>query len=707
MYVIKRDGRREIFNPEKIYKAVEKAFIATETPNVAEWSKIVSDRVVAELKQSYGANGGIDIEKIQDKVEDVLMKTGNTNVARAYIRYRFQHEIIRNQEKAQNYTNKLFKEYLGLGTWEIKENSNMGFSVQGLNRFVTSKATNAFWQSILPEEVGKAHESGAIHNHDMGDLAPYCVGWDLKDLLLVGFRGAEGKTTSKPAKHFRSALGQIVNFVYTLQGEAAGAQALSSFDTYLAPFVRADKLDYKQVKQGIQEFIFNVNVPTRVGFQSPFFNITLDVNAEESPIKDEPAIVNGKFLDTPYRDYQAEMDMINLAFCEVMLEGDADGNVFSFPIPTYNITKSFKWDSEVANAIFRMTDKYGIPYFANFINSDMNPEDARSMCCRLRLDNRELRKRGGGLFGANPLTGSIGVVTLNLPLYGYLSKGNWEQYLALVEHHMNIARASLQTKRKTLERLTESGLYPYTKFYLRDIKKRFGKYWSNHFSTIGLVGMNEAIRNFTSDSDNITTVFGQSFAKETLNFMRKKIQQFQQEDGDLYNLEATPAEGTSYRLARLNKQQYPDIITAGEKEPYYTNSTHLPVGYTSDLFRAVELQDELQVLYTGGTVLHGYLAESLEDLAVAKAIVRRIFENYRLPYFTLTPSFSVCEDHKYIKGEHFSCPICGKDTLVMTRVTGFYRPISAMNPGKQEEKRETVKFRIAGVTPSLFDGVAK
>jgi len=707
MYVIKRDGRREIFNPEKIYKAVEKAFRATETPNVAEWAKIVCDRVVDELKQSYGANEGVDIERIQDKVEDVLMVTGNTNVARAYIRYRFQHEIIRNQEKTKNYTNKLFREYLGLGTWEIKENSNMGFSVQGLNRFVTSKATNAFWQSILPEEVGKAHESGAIHNHDMGDLAPYCVGWDLKDLLLVGFRGAEGKTTSKPAKHFRSALGQIVNFVYTLQGEAAGAQALSSFDTYLAPFVRADKLDYRQIKQGIQEFIFNVNVPTRVGFQSPFFNITLDVNAEESAIKDEPAIVNGKFLETPYRDYQAEMDMINLAFCEVMLEGDADGNVFSFPIPTYNITKSFKWDSEVANAIFRMTDKYGIPYFANFINSDMNPEDARSMCCRLRLDNRELRKRGGGLFGANPLTGSIGVVTLNLPLYGYLAKGDWEQYLALVDHHMNIARASLQTKRKTLERLTENGLYPYTKFYLRDIKKRFGKYWSNHFSTIGLVGMNEAIRNFTSDSDNITTVFGQSFAKETLNFMRKKIQQFQQEDGDLYNLEATPAEGTSYRLARINKQQYPDIITAGEKEPYYTNSTHLPVGFTSDLFRAVELQDELQILYTGGTVLHGYLAESLEDLAVAKAVVRRIFENYRLPYFTLTPTFSVCEDHKYIKGEHFSCPTCGKDTLVMTRVTGFYRPISAMNPGKQEEKRQTVKFKIAGLTPSLFDGVAK
>ncbi|NLM21664.1 MAG: ribonucleoside triphosphate reductase [Peptococcaceae bacterium] len=707
MYVIKRDGRREIFNREKILQAVTKAFIATNTPNVKEWAKIVTDKVLRELKVCYVENEGVEIEKIQDMVEEALMQTGNTTVARAYIRYRFQHEILRNQQKANNDSNKLFAEYLGLGTWEIKENSNMGFSVQGLNRFVTSKATNAFWQSILPGEVGKAHDSGAIHNHDMGDLAPYCVGWDLKDLLLVGFRGAEGKTTSKPAKHFRSALGQIVNFVYTLQGEAAGAQALSSFDTYLAPFVRADKLDYQQVKQGIQEFIFNVNVPTRVGFQSPFFNITLDVKADESAIKDEPAIVNGQFLDTAYREYQEEMDLINLAFCEVMLEGDADGNIFSFPIPTYNITKGFDWNSEVANAIFRMTDKYGIPYFANFINSDMKPEDARSMCCRLRLDNRELRKRGGGLFGANPLTGSIGVVTLNLPLYGYLAKGNWDQFIALVDNHMNIARSALQTKRKALERLTDNGLYPYTRFYLRDIKKRFGKYWTNHFSTIGLVGMNEAIRNFTSDTDDITTEFGQNFARETLNYMRIKIQEFQEEDGDLYNLEATPAEATSYRLARLNKKQYPDIITAGKEEPYYTNSTHLPVGYTSDLFQAVKLQDSLQTLYTGGTVLHGYLAESLDDLAIAKAIVRKVFENFELPYFTLTPTFSICEDHKYIKGEHFNCPTCGRKTLVMTRVTGFYRPISAMNPGKQEEKKETVKYKIAGITPSLFDGVAK
>lgn len=707
MYVVKRDGRREIFDQAKILKAVEKAFIATETPNVKHWSAIVADRVVNELESLFGENEGLEIEKIQDKVEDVLMQTGNTDVARAYIRYRFQHEIIRNQEDAKNDNNKLFADYLGLGTWEIKENSNMGFSVQGLNRFVTGKATNAFWQSILPAEVGKAHHSGALHNHDMGDLAPYCVGWDIKDLLVVGFRGAEGKTTSKPAKHFRSALGQIVNFVYTLQGEAAGAQALSSFDTYLAPFVRVDKLDYKQVKQGIQEFIFNVNVPTRVGFQSPFFNITLDVRADESAIKDEPAIVAGELMDTPYRDYQKEMDIINLAFCEVMLEGDADGNIFSFPIPTYNITKGFDWNSDVSSAIFRMTDKYGIPYFANFINSDMNPEDARSMCCRLRLDNRELRKRGGGLFGANPLTGSIGVVTLNLPLYGYLAKGNWEQYIALIDHHMSIARSALQTKRKILEKLTDNGLYPYTKFYLRDIKKRFGKFWTNHFSTIGLVGLNEAIRNFSSDADDITTEFGQNFAQETLNYMRDRIQEFQEEDGDMYNLEATPAEATSYRLAKANKSDYPDIITAGDCEPYYTNSTHLPVGHTNDLFKAVELQNDLQILYTGGTVLHGYLAESLDDLAVAKAIVRKVFENYELPYFTLTPTFSICEDHKYIKGEHFSCPTCGKDTMVMTRVTGFYRPISAMNPGKQEEKKETVKYMIEGVTPSLFDGVAK
>lgn len=707
MYVIKRDGRKEIFNSGKIRQAVEKALVATEAENVEQWSRIITDRIITDLNANFNSNDGITIEYIQDKVEDILMHTGNTNVARAYIRYRFQHEIIRNQEKAKEENNKLFSDYLGLGTWEIKENSNMGFSVQGLNRFVTSKATNAFWQSILPAEVGKAHESGALHNHDTGDLAPYCVGWDLKDLLMVGFRGAEGKTTSKPARHFRSALGQIVNFVYTLQGEAAGAQALSSFDTYLAPFVRADNLEYSQVKQGIQEFIFNVNVPTRVGFQSPFFNITLDVRADESSIKDEPAIVDGKLLDLAYRDFQKEMDIINLAFCEVMLEGDADGNIFSFPIPTYNITKGFDWNSEVSNAIFKMTDKYGIPYFANFINSDMNPEDARSMCCRLRLDNRELRKRGGGLFGANPLTGSIGVITLNLPLYGYLAKGNWDKYIGLVDSYMSIARSTLETKRKILEQLTDSGLYPYTKFYLRDIKKRFGKYWTNHFSTIGLVGMNEAIRNFTSDTDNVTTSFGQDFAKKTLEYMREKIQQFQEEDGDLYNLEATPAEGTSYRLARLNKKYYPDIITAGNEEPYYTNSTHLPVGYTNDLFKAVDLQNDLQILYTGGTVLHGYLAESIGDLAVAKAVVRKVFEKYELPYFTLTPTFSICEDHKYIKGEHFNCPICGRETLVMTRVTGFYRPVSAMNPGKQEEKKETRRYVIEGVTPSLFDGVAK
>ncbi|MFA6807956.1 MAG: ribonucleoside triphosphate reductase, partial [Eubacteriales bacterium] len=683
------------------------AFIPVETANVDYWAKIITDMVVSQLNVDFGENEAIEIEYIQDKVEDALMQTGNNDVARAYIRYRFQHEIIRNQEETENDNNKLFADYLGLGTWEIKENSNMGFSVQGLNRFVTSKATNVFWKSILPVEAGKAHTAGALHIHDMGDLAPYCVGWDIKDLLVQGFRGAEEKTTSKPARHFRSALGQIVNFVYTLQGEAAGAQALSSFDTYLAPFVRVDKLEYTQIKQSMQEFIFNVNVPTRVGFQSPFFNITLDVKADESAIKDEPAIVDGMPLDACYREYQEEMDMINKAFCEVMLEGDADGNVFSFPIPTYNITKGFDWNSEVATEIFKMTDKYGIPYFANFINSDMKPEDARSMCCRLRLDNRELRKRGGGLFGANPLTGSIGVVTLNLPLYGYLAKGNWEQFLAFIDHHMAIARAALQTKRKILEKFTENGLYPYTKFYLKDIYVRFGKYWSNHFSTIGLIGMNEAIRNFTSDADNIATKFGQNFAKETLNYMREKIQQFQEEDGDLYNLEATPAEGTSYRLAKINVKNFPDIITAGESEPYYTNSTHLPVGYTSDLFKAVELQDELQTLYTGGTVLHGYLAESLGDIAIAKAIVRKVFEKFELPYFTLTPTFSICEDHKYIKGEHFTCPICGKDTMVMTRVTGFYRPISAMNPGKKEEKKETLKYRIEGVTPSLFDGVAK
>lgn len=694
MFVMKRDGKIEEFDSDKIREAVYKAFQAVEQPNAEMWSKLVAQKVAHWYKQLSFKEGTVHIEDIQDRVEDALMQMGHKKAARAYIRYRFQHEMIRNQGQGKTNMNDLFSEYLNLKTWEIKENSNMGFSLQGLNRFITGKATKEFWHSLLPEETGKAHDEGSIHNHDEGDLAPYCMGWDLRDLLLVGFRGAEGKTTAKPAKHFRSVLGQIYNFIYTAQGEAAGAQAFSSLDTYLAPFVRADNLTYEQVKQGMQEFIFNVNVPTRVGFQSPFFNITLDVKADESSIKDEPVIIGGKVQDTCYRDYQHEMDQINLAFCEVMLEGDADGNLFGFPIPTFNITKGFDWNSEVADAIFRMTDKYGIPYFANFINSDMSPEDARSMCCRLRLDQRELRKRGGGLFGANPLTGSIGVVTLDLPLYAYLSEGDWLKYIGLVDKYMEIARATLKTKRKVLETFTENGLYPYTKFYLRDVKARFGKYWSNHFSTIGLVGMNEAVRNFTGDTQDIATPLGQFFAKNTLEYMREKIQKFQEEDGDLYNLEATPAEGTSYRLAKLNKEMYPGIITAGEKEPYYTNSSHLPVGLTSDLFQAVMLQDELQVLYTGGTVLHGYLPESLGDVELAKAIVRKIFTNFRLPYFTLTPTFSICHNHGYLKGEQVVCPVCGEKTLVMTRVTGFYRPVSQMNEGKQEEKRQTLKYHV-------------
>lgn len=691
MHVTKRSGVQEEFGLEKIERAVEKAFQACEVPDANSWSKIIANRVLSALHPE-NRQTSIHIEEIQDLVEDNLMATGNHDVARAYIRYRFQHELIRNQEHGKTVMNSLFSEYINLKTWEIKENSNMGFSLQGLNRFITGKATKEFWHSILPAETGKAHNAGFIHNHDEGDLAPYCVGWDLRDLLLVGFRGAEGKITSSPARHFRSALGQIVNFTYTLQGESAGAQAISSFDTYLAPFVRADNLTYAQVKQSLQEFIFNVNVPTRVGFQSPFFNLTLDVKADEAGIKDEPVIIGGKIQDTCYRDYQAEMDMINLAFCEVMLEGDADGNIFSFPIPTYNITKGFDWDSEVATAIFKMTDKYGIPYFANFINSDMNPEDVRSMCCRLRLDNRELRKRGGGLFGANPLTGSIGVVTLNLPLLAYLNKGNWSGYIAMVDKYMEVARATLRTKRKILEQLTDGGLYPYSRFYLRDVKAHFGQYWANHFSTIGLVGMNEALLNFTDGREDIVGAYGQQFAKDTLQYMRDKLQEFQEEDGDIYNLEATPAEGTSYRLAKLDKENHPDIITAGENEPYYTNSTHLPVGYTNDLFEAVELQDDLQSMYTGGTVLHGYLPESLGDVETAKLIVRKVFENFRLSYFTLTPTFSVCPDHKYLKGEHHDCPHCGHKTLVMTRVVGFYRPIAAMNPGKQEEKRLTVRY---------------
>lgn len=572
--------------------------------------------------------------------------------------------------------------YLSLQDWQVRENSNMNYSLQGMNNHIVSMATTTYWlEKIYPREIRQAHLQGDFHIHDLNLLAPYCCGWDLRDLLKRGFGGVEQKIESKPAKHFRVALMQIVNFFYTLQGEAAGAQAFSNFDTFLAPFIAYDKLSYSDVVQCMQEFVFNLNVPTRVGFQTPFVNITMDVIVPEY-LAQEPVIIAGEYQTRSYGEFQREMDMLNKAFCEVMLQGDAKGRIFSFPIPTYNIANNFPWDSEVAEMIFKMTSKYGVPYFANFISSGLSPEDVRSMCCRLRLDNRELRKRGGGLFGANPMTGSIGVVTINMPRLGYLSQSE-DEFFQKLSKIMDMAKESLVIKRKVIEELTETGLYPYSKVCLRTIKESFGQYWYNHFSTIGLVGMHEALVNLFGKG--IETDEGRNFAIKVLDFMRNKLIDYQKQTNNLFNLEATPAEGTSYRLAKIDKESFKDIYTSGDGQPFYTNSTQLPVGRYEDLFKALEMQEELQVRYTGGTVFHIYLGEKVEEIKPLALLIKRIFENYRLPYITITPTFSICQDHGYIPGEEYNCPMCGRTTEVWSRVVGFYRPVQNWNPGKQEE----------------------
>ncbi len=572
--------------------------------------------------------------------------------------------------------------YLSLKDWRVRENSNMNYSLQGMNNHIVSMATTSYWlEKIYPHEIRQAHLQGDFHIHDLNLLAPYCCGWDLRDLLKRGFGGVEQKIESKPAKHFRVALMQIVNFFYTLQGEAAGAQAFSNFDTFLAPFIAYDKLSYSDVVQCMQEFVFNLNVPTRVGFQTPFVNITMDVMVPEY-LAHEPVIVGGEYRSRSYGEFQREMDMLNKAFCEVMLQGDAKGRIFSFPIPTYNIANNFPWNSEVAEMILKMTSKYGVPYFANFISSGLSPEDVRSMCCRLRLDNRELRKRGGGLFGANPMTGSIGVVTINMPRLGYLSRSE-DEFFERLSKIMDMAKESLVIKRRVIEELTETGLYPYSKVCLRTIKESFGQYWYNHFSTIGLVGMHEALVNLFGKG--IETDEGRTFAIKVLDFMRNKLIDYQKQTNNLFNLEATPAEGTSYRLAKIDKESFKDIYTSGDSEPFYTNSTQLPVGQYTDLFKALEMQEELQIRYTGGTVFHIYLGEKVEDTEPLALLIKRIFENYRLPYITITPTFSICQDHGYIPGEEYTCPICSQTTEVWSRVVGFYRPVQNWNPGKQEE----------------------
>jgi len=687
----KRDGRIVPFDKRKIAAAVLKAMEAVKEGS-KEDAEIIANEVVSSLKKAGKTLPSV--EEVQDLVEEILMKKGYYKVAKAYILYRALHNQIR----------ELVDGYLYNKTWLVKENANMTFSLQGLNTHIFSQVVREYWLHRIylkrNPEIAKAHINGDFHLHDLQILGPYCVGWDLRDLLLTGFTGVRGKITSRPAKHFRVALLQVVNFLYTLQGEAAGAQAFSNFDTLLAPFIRYDNLSYQKVKQALQEFMFNMNVPTRVGFQTPFTNITLDLKIPRF-MENEPVIIGGRGMNETYGDFQEEMDAFNRALAEIMLEGDGVGRVFTFPIPTINITKDFDWESEVIKKVFETSAKYGIPYFANFVNSDMKPEQVRSMCCRLRIDKRELKKRGGGLFGANPLTGSIAVVTINMPRIGYLSKEEHE-FFERLEKLMELAKESLEIKRKVLEEFTERGLYPYSKFYLRNIKQGFGEYWKNHFSTIGLIGMNEACLNFLGCS--IGEKDGHRFAIKVLDFMRNKLMEFQEETGNIYNLEATPGEGTSYRLAKIDKSKYPNITVANEKDvkegkaaPYYTNSTWLPVYYTDDLWELLRHQDPLQTRYTGGTVIHVWLGERATAEGVM-ALVRKVFENFKLPYISVTPTFSVCPAHGYIAGEYAKCPNCGRKTEVYSRVVGYLRPVDQYNPGKQAEFKQRRLFDKALVS---------
>lgn len=680
----KRSGKTVDFDASKIEKAITKAGKATKEFGAKEAAKI-SKEVVKRLEK-LPTKTILTVEEIQDVVENTLIDTGFRKTAKAYIIYREQHRQLR--EIASIDQIDLVDSYLKNLDWQVKENSNMAYSLQGLNHYISSAVSKNYWlNKIYPKEIKQAHERADLHIHDLDLLGAYCVGWDLLDLLKEGFRGVPGKIASKPAKHFRTALGQVVNFFYTLQGEAAGAQAFSNFDTLLAPFIRADNLDYKQVKQALQEFVFNVNVSTRVGFQTPFTNITLDLNAP-SHLAKTPVIIGGKWQETTYGEYQAEMDIFNRALLEVLTEGDADGRVFTFPIPTYNITEDFDWDNPTIANLWETSAKYGIPYFSNFINSDMKPEDARSMCCRLRIDNRQLEHRGGGLFGANPLTGSIGVVTINLPRLALNSKDEKDFYTQL-DALLDLAKESLEIKRKTVERLTEANLYPYTKYYLRDVKKGTGSYWRNHFSTIGVLGMNEALINLIGE--NIGSKRGVKTAEAIMDHIRERLIAYQEETGNNYNLEATPGEGTTRRFSHIDQAEFGDkaVFANGKgkavKTPFYTNSTHLPVNYTDDIFELLDLQDTLQTKYTGGTVIHFFLGERVDDPEAIKTLVKTICKNYRLPYFTFSPTFSICPNHGYVAGEHSECPECQTKCEIYSRVVGFLRPVSQWNDSKSAE----------------------
>lgn len=690
--IVKRNGEIVDFNPEKIEQAIFKAMRATGKPNRKKANEL-SWQVVKSL-EGYGLEKIPTVEQVQDFVEKTLFQFGDFELIKSYLIYRKQREQWRNAKEL--FSNiEVMDDYLSMSDWRVNESANSAYSLQGLNQHISTAITSQYWLTKLyPGNISNAHKQGYFHIHDLGYLSVYCVGWDLQDLLLNGFKGVLGKTESKPPKHFRTALGQIVNFFYTMQGEAAGAQAFSNFDTFLAPFIRYDNLSYEQVIQSLQEFLFNINIPTRVGFQTPFTNITMDLVVPDF-LKKEPVIWGGKVQDNVYGDFQPEMTLLNRAFAVVMIKGDANGSLFSFPIPTYNITPEFDWNNPDYEGIWEMTAKYGIPYFSNFVNSDMSPDDVRSMCCRLRLDMRELNKRGGGLFAANPLTGSVGVVTINLPKLGYEAT-SLESFFQRLKNLMELAKDSLEIKRKTIEAYTEKSLYPYSKFYLRNVYKRFNCYWKNHFSTIGINGMNECCLNFLGE--NIAHPEGKAFAKRIMLFMREVLAEFQEETGNIYNLEATPAESTAYRFARIDTAQYPDIYTANYQAykngatPYYTNSTHLPVNFSDDIFEVLTLQDDLQSLYTGGTVLHIFTGENNMPALSAKNLIRKITDNFHLPYITISPTFSICPSHGYIRGEHFKCPQCESECEVYSRIVGYMRPVKQWNKGKQEEFKDRRLF---------------
>lgn len=690
--VLKRDGSVQEYNRGKIADAIFKAVLACGGNDRAGAEKIalsVEEELFSDFK-----NKKPTVEEVQDMVERHLIKAGHDQTAKAYILYREKRRGAREDNALIGATISMFNKYLDEDDFAVKNNANAQKSVMGLNNFVREEFTKKYWlNEVYPFEVAESHRSGSFHIHDLGFFGAYCVGWDVKQILMLGFTGVAGKVSSHPAKHLRTALGHIVNATFTFQGESAGAQAWSSFDTYLAPFIRYGNLTFKEVKQNLQSFVFNMNIATRVGFQCPFSNVTLDITCPKS-LRDECVIIGGEPQEATYGEFQAEMDIFNKAFCEVMLEGDAMGRVFSFPIPTINVTHDLDWNSDVMNKIMEMTCKYGIPYFANYLTSDLSPDDAVSMCCRLRLDVSQLKKRGGGLFGSNPLTGSIGVVTINLPRLGYKCETE-EEFFENLGRLSDIAKASLELKRKVVEKHTDSGLYPYSAHYLSGVKKNTGGYWNNHFSTIGVVGMHECCLNFFGKEYGIDSEKGHEFALKILNFLRSKMLQYQAETGNIYNLEATPAEGVAPRLAILDKKRYPDIITAGGKDPYYTNSTHLPVGFSDDVLKVVKLQDDLQTLYTGGTVLHIYTGEKLEDPEAIKNLIQKVFKNNKMPYISITPTFSICGDHGYMAGEHWKCTTCNQDAEVWSRVVGFLRPVQDYNAGKRKEYKDRVKYKIA------------